>query len=107
MENFNFDFESMVRRIIEEEISRRIAPLNGQPHEAKPVPVRTEREYLSVEELSKMTGLKKATIYAKRHRREIPAYKFGRELRFRHDEIDSWISGKRLLCLKDKKGGRV
>ncbi len=99
MENSNFDFETMVRRIIEEEIDKRIAPLHGQPHVVLPEPVRNESEYLTVDELSEMTGLKKATIYAKRTKREIPAYKFGRELRFRREEIHGWIESKKLLCL--------
>jgi len=99
MENFKFDFETMVRRIIEEEIDKRIAPLNGQPHEASPEPVQTESEYLTVDELSKLTGLKKATIYAKRTNRELPAYKFGRELRFKRDEIETWIRSKKQTCI--------
>ena len=61
-------------------------------------------EYLSVDELSKLTGLKKATIYAKRSRREIPAYKFGRELRFRRTEIDEWMETKRQTCLIEEGG---
>ena len=62
-------------------------------------------EYLSVDELSDLTGLKKATIYAKRSRRELPAYKFGRELRFKRSEVDAWINTKQLTCLQDREGG--
>ena len=56
-------------------------------------------EYLTIGELCALTGLKKATIYAKRSRRELPAYKFGRELRFRRSEIETWIQTKRQTCL--------
>lgn len=62
-------------------------------------------EYLNVDELSELTGLKKATIYAKRSRRELPAYKFGRELRFRRSEVESWIRSKQLTCLEGGEGG--
>ncbi len=61
-------------------------------------------EYLSVDDLSKLTGLKRATIYAKRSRRELPAYKFGRELRFRRSEIDDWMRTKRQTCLSNDGG---
>ena len=58
-----------------------------------------DNEYLSIEDLSRLTGLQKATIYAKRSRRELPAYKFGRELRFKRSEVDAWIRSKQLTCI--------
>ncbi len=61
--------------------------------------------YLTVDELCDLTGLKKATIYAKRCRRELPAYKFGRELRFRRSEIEAWMRTKRQTCLTSEGGG--
>ena len=64
-----------------------------------------QNEYLTIDELSDLTGLKKATIYAKRSRRELPAYKFGRELRFKRPEVDAWINSKQLTCLEDEEGG--
>ena len=57
-------------------------------------------EYISIEELSNLTGLSKATIYGKRSRRELPAYKFGRELRFKRSEVENWIRSKRLTVLE-------
>ena len=61
--------------------------------------------YLTIDELCDLTGLKKATIYAKRSRRELPAYKFGRELRFKRSEVESWINSKQLTCLENGGGG--
>ncbi len=61
--------------------------------------------YLTIIELCDLTGLKKATIYAKRSRRELPAYKFGRELRFKRSEVDAWINSKQLTCLENREGG--
>ena len=58
-----------------------------------------DTEYLSIGDLSKLTGLQKATIYAKRSRRELPAYKFGRALRFKRSEVDAWIRSKQLTCI--------
>jgi len=58
-----------------------------------------DNEYMSIGDLSKKTGLKIATIYGKRSRREIPAYKFGRELRFKRSEVDAWIRSKQLKCI--------
>lgn len=62
--------------------------------------------YLTIDELAELTGLKRATIYAKRSRRELPAYKFGRELRFRRSEIETWMQTKRQTCLVDGEEGR-
>ena len=62
-----------------------------------------DEEYMSIEDLSRLTGLRKATIYGKRSRREIPAYKFGRELRFRKSEVDKWIKSKSLTSLQTSK----
>ncbi|MBE0662576.1 MAG: helix-turn-helix domain-containing protein [Bacteroidales bacterium] len=54
-----------------------------------------EPEYLSIDELAKLTGLSKNTIYQKRSRREIPAYKFGRELRFKKSDLNTWMETKK------------
>ena len=62
--------------------------------------------YLTIEELCELTKLKKSTIYAKRSRRELPAYRFGRELRFKRSEIDEWMQTKRQTCLTSE-GGHV
>ncbi len=67
---------------------------------------KNQDEYLTIDELCELTRLKKATIYAMRSRREIPAYKFGRELRFRRSEIEDWMQTRRQMCLSDnEKGG--
>ncbi len=98
MKGTTIDLEPIIRSIVEEEITRQLAPQLEQAH-AKVEGVRKNSEYLSVDELSTLTGLKKATIYAKRSRRELPAYKFGRELRFKRSEVEAWIQTKRQTCL--------
>lgn len=104
MKRMTIDFEPMIRDIVAEEITRQLAPQLERAH-AKAEGVSEESEYLGITELSELTGLKKATIYAKRSRREIPAYKFGRELRFRRTEIDDWMETKRQTCLTDNEAG--
>ncbi len=103
MKETTIDLEPMIRHIVEKEITRQLATQNEQAH-ARAEGVRKDSEYLSVDELSKLTGLKRATIYAKRSRRELPAYKFGRELRFRRSEIDDWMRTKRQTCLTSEGG---
>ncbi len=66
---------------------------------------KNQEEYLTIDELCELTRLKKATIYAMRSRREIPAYKFGRELRFRRSEIEDWMQTRRQVCLTDYEEG--
>ncbi len=103
MKKTTIDLEPMIREIVVEEIARQLAPQLEQAH-AKAEGVRKESEYLSVDDLSNLIGLKKATIYAKRSRRELPAYKFGRELRFLRSEIDAWMQTRRQVCLTNEGG---
>ena len=105
MKKTTIDLEPIIRVIVEKEITRQLAPQLEQAH-AKAESVRKDSEYLSIEDLSELTGLKRATIYAKRSRREIPAYKFGRELRFKRSEINDWMQVKRQTCLTSE-GGHV
>ena len=53
-------------------------------------------QYLSIDEAAKLLGVKRSTVYAWTHRREIPHYKVGKHLRFVPDELDSWIQSKRV-----------
>lgn len=53
---------------------------------------------LSVPELSAYLGIKTKTIYAKIEAGEIPHYRIGRLVRFRLDEINSWLES----CKKSK-----
>ena len=105
MELNQYDFNAMIRRVVANEITKQLEPLiTAQLTEDKNISGRNESEYLSVDELSQITGLKRATIYAKRSRRELPAYKFGRELRFRRSEIEEWMQTKRQTCLIEEGG---
>ena len=89
-----------IEQLVDERINLKIRELQKEM-DAKDTIVNSNNdgEYLSIDDLSKLTGLQKATIYAKRSRRELPAYKFGRELRFKRSEVDAWIRSKQLTCL--------
>ena len=104
MEKNHADFESIIRMIINEEVQKQLETFTAAqaPVEEK-FSGRNESEYLSVDELSELTGLKKTTIYAKRSRRELPAYKFGRELRFKREEIKTWMNTKQTYYVGERR----
>ncbi len=95
-------FDSVLAGFCEQLEDRLFERINKRIERQKEITERKKIEnetYLTVDELSELTGLKKATIYAKRSRRELPAYKFGRELRFKRSEVEAWIQTKRQTCL--------
>ena len=48
-------------------------------------------EFLSVKEVAKLTNYAVATIYDKKHKRQIPFYKNGAKLQFKKSEILQWM----------------
>ena len=97
----------MIKAIVSEEINKQLGPyIACQATIEDQKTDKDEKDFLSIDELSELTGLKKATIYAKRSMREIPAYKFGRELRFKRSEVEDWINAKRLTCFHSTSGRR-
>lgn len=59
----------------------------------------TEKEYLSITDLSNYLSIKAATLYSKAERGEIPCYKIGRLLRFKKSEIDQWMEAQRQIFI--------
>lgn len=58
-----------------------------------------ESEILSIEEVSKLTGYKKSTIYKLTYERKIPFHKpahGGRKIFFRKNEINQWLQSNRI-----------
>lgn len=47
--------------------------------------------FLTIEEVSKFLRLKTQKLYKLAQKGRIPAYKFGREWRFRNDRLNEWI----------------
>ena len=104
MTKTEMDFNAMIQKIVADEITKQLETFTAaQAPVEKKNSGRTESEYLSVDELSELTGLKKATIYAKRSRRELPAYKFGRELRFKREEIKTWMNTKQTYYVGERR----
>lgn len=54
-----------------------------------------DKDFLTIDELSKYLGIKRSTLYQKVERREIPFYRFGRMIRFKRTDIELWIEGFR------------
>ncbi|ESU27095.1 hypothetical protein FLJC2902T_22740 [Flavobacterium limnosediminis JC2902] len=50
-----------------------------------------EDEFLTIDELTKLIGLTKATIYGHVHRNTIPFIKKGKMLRFSKQDILNWL----------------
>jgi excisionase family DNA binding protein len=73
---------------MENRIYERLITRLGRQQETEENQKNTESDYLKIDELCELTKLKKSTIYAKRSRREIPAYIFGLELRFKRPEVE-------------------
>lgn len=47
--------------------------------------------WLSVQEISAHLGVSKETIYRYLESKNIPAYKIGKQWKFKKDEIDQWV----------------
>lgn len=62
--------------------------------------MKTSKNLISINQLAEHLGVQKSTIYGWVHMREIPHYKIGRLLKFRSDEIEEWIQGRRVDALQ-------
>lgn len=51
------------------------------------------KEYLTIDDLSQILSIKRATLYSKVSHGEIPHYKIGHLVRFKKEDIDSWLEG--------------
>lgn len=63
-----------------------------------------QSEILSIEEVSELTGYKKATIYKLTHERKIPYHKpahGGRRIFFKKDEINQWLQSNHIETHED------
>jgi excisionase family DNA binding protein len=48
-------------------------------------------EFITIDDVAKYLKLNKQKLYQLAQRGNIPAYKFGREWRFKTDRLDQWI----------------
>ena len=56
--------------------------------------LRKQEEIIDIDEVIKITGLKKPTIYALRQQQKIPHFYFGRLLRFKRSAILHWLENR-------------
>ena len=54
------------------------------------------KEFFTIEQLSEYLNLKRSTLYLQVEKGKIPHYRIGRLLRFKKEEIDSWIESHRI-----------
>jgi excisionase family DNA binding protein len=59
------------------------------------------KEYLSIEEASKLIGLAISTIYSLTHRNEIPHIKKGKKLWFKRSELLQWLDSGHVESQED------
>jgi len=66
------------------------------------------KEYLTIDDLAEYFSVKRSTLYAKVESGEIPHYKVGRLIRFRRDEVNTWMEGhRRERIAPDKKAKEI
>ena len=65
-----------------------------------------EKAYLSIDEASSYTGIKKSTLYAKVERREISYHRIGRLIKFTKNDLDAWMKAHRVESVDVKEEGR-
>jgi predicted DNA-binding transcriptional regulator AlpA len=60
-----------------------------------------ESEYLTIPEVSKLTGLSRNTLYYYRHQNiGPPCYKLGRKLIYPAAELEQWAAARRAKTLR-------
>jgi len=52
-----------------------------------------DKEFLSIDDVSKYLGIKRSTLYLKVEKHEIPFYRFGRLIRFKRVDVERWTEG--------------
>ena len=53
-------------------------------------------DFLKIDELCKILKVKKSYIYNLTFSKQIPFYKIGNLLRFKHSEIEKWLSQRKI-----------
>jgi len=60
-------------------------------------------KWLTLEQIAEYLQLNTSSIYKIAQTGKIPAYKVGRQWRFRKEEIDAWVERRKVIKKKDKK----
>jgi excisionase family DNA binding protein len=76
-----------------------LTPVEG--HELASAKARENRnfnEYLKIEDISAYLSIKTKTLYAMVESGDIPHYRIGRLIRFKIEDVDSWMEAKKVIC---------
>jgi len=60
-------------------------------------------KWLTLEQIVEYLQMSTSSIYKMAQTGKIPAYKIGRQWRFKREEIDAWIEKRKVIRQKDKK----
>ena len=94
--------ESAIEQLIDERISRKLREMQNRLELLERASQNnTPDEFLTIQDICKITGLQKQTIYGLRSKREIPA--FGSVLRFKRSEIEEWMNSKKVMSLNGQR----
>ena len=58
------------------------------------------RKFIDLPKACELTGLSKSTIYRRVKKRELPAYRFSRNLNFKDEEVLAWMNSSSTLTQK-------
>jgi excisionase family DNA binding protein len=62
-----------------------------------------EKEFFTIKEVSQYLDMKESTLYFYVENGDIPHYRIGRLIRFRKQEVDKWMEGKKKEIVDFKK----
>jgi len=60
-------------------------------------------KWLTLEQIAEYLQMSTSSIYKMAQTGKIPAYKVGRQWRFKKEKIDSWVEKRKVIRQKDKK----
>ncbi len=60
-------------------------------------------ELLTITEVAELTKFSESYIYKRATARELPHLKIGNRLRFRREEVQRWLEGKRVTTIQEIK----
>jgi excisionase family DNA binding protein len=63
-----------------------------KPDSVHPLPPELQGEIMTLLQVADFLGCHKGTIYRLLERKQIPAFRMGRDYRFRRPDIDKWIA---------------
>jgi excisionase family DNA binding protein len=80
-----------------------ISNVNSENNMALPMTNQNEQSlFLKAEEVAFLLGLKKSTIYALVKRGELPAYQFGKSVKFKRSDLDEYIEKSKVKIKTDE-----